>query len=71
VERITTDGKYELAAVLLESAADKFEGSSSVANVKRLVHLKLMDEHQNTDPFKFITYPGKIKELSPQMNATK
>ncbi len=71
VERLTADGKYELAASLLESAGDRFERSSSVANAKRLVYLKLMEKHQNTDPFKFIIYSGKIKEQTPQMTVTK
>jgi glyoxylase-like metal-dependent hydrolase (beta-lactamase superfamily II) len=71
VERLTADGKYELAASLLESAGDRFERSSSVANAKRLVYLKLMEKHQNTDPFKFIIYSGKIGERTPQMTATK
>jgi glyoxylase-like metal-dependent hydrolase (beta-lactamase superfamily II) len=71
VERLTADGKYELAASLLESPGDRFEGSSSVANAKRLVYLKLMEKHQNTDPFKFIIYSGKIGERTPQMTATK
>jgi glyoxylase-like metal-dependent hydrolase (beta-lactamase superfamily II) len=71
VERLTADGKYELAASLLESTGNKFEGSSSVANARRLVYLKLMEKHQNTDPFKFIIYSGKIGERMPQMTATK
>jgi glyoxylase-like metal-dependent hydrolase (beta-lactamase superfamily II) len=71
VERLTADGKYELAASLLESAGDRFERSSSVANAKQLVYLKLMEKHQNTDPFKFIIYSGKIREQTPQMNVTK
>src|SRR6266849_6545483 len=71
VERLTADGKYELAASLLESTGDRFERSSSVANTKRLVYLKLMEKHQNTDPFKFIIYSGKIREQTPQMTATK
>jgi alkyl sulfatase BDS1-like metallo-beta-lactamase superfamily hydrolase len=71
VERLTAEGKYELGASLLESAGDRFEGSSSVANAKRLVYLKLMEKHQNTDPFKFIIYSGKIREQTPQMTATK
>jgi len=71
VERLTADGKYELAAALLESAGDRFEGSSSVANAKRLVYLKLMEKHENTDPFKFIIYSGKIGEQTPQMTAPK
>jgi glyoxylase-like metal-dependent hydrolase (beta-lactamase superfamily II) len=71
VERLTADGKYELAASLLESAGDRFERSSSVANAKRLVYLKLMEKHQNTDPFKFIIYSGKIREQMPQMTTPK
>ena len=71
VERLAADGKYELAAALLESCGNRFEGSSSVANAKRLVCLKLMEDHQNTDPFKFIIYSGKIGEQTPQMTATK
>jgi alkyl sulfatase BDS1-like metallo-beta-lactamase superfamily hydrolase len=71
VERLAAVGKYELAASLLESTGDKFVGSSSVANAKRLVYLKLMEKHQNTDPFKFIIYSGKIREQTPQMTAPK
>jgi glyoxylase-like metal-dependent hydrolase (beta-lactamase superfamily II) len=71
VERLVADGKYELAAALLESCGNRFEGSSSVANAKRLVYLKLMEENQNTDPFKFIIYSGKIGEQTPQMTAAK
>jgi glyoxylase-like metal-dependent hydrolase (beta-lactamase superfamily II) len=71
VERLTADGKYELAASLLESSGDRFERSASVANAKRLVYLKLMEKHQNTDPFKFIIYSGKIGEQTPQMATTR
>ena len=71
VERLIADGKYELAASLLESTGDRFEGSSSVANAKRLVYLKLMEKNQNIDPFKFIIYSAKIGEQTPQMTATK
>ena len=67
VERMAADGKYELAASLLESSGSRFEHSSSVADAKRLVYLKLMEENQNTDPFKFIIYSGKIGEQTPQM----
>jgi glyoxylase-like metal-dependent hydrolase (beta-lactamase superfamily II) len=67
VERLAADGKYELAASLLESSGNRFERSTSVANAKRLVYLKLMEKHQNTDPFKFIIYSGKIGEQTPQI----
>ena len=71
VERLVADGKYELAASLLESTGGRFEGSASVANARRLVYLKLMEKHQNTDPFKFIIYSGQIAEQIPQLAATK
>jgi len=71
VERLTADGKYELAASLLESSGSRFEHSTSVASAKRLVYLKLMEKHQNTDPFKFIIYSGKISEQTPQMTSGK
>jgi hypothetical protein len=41
--------------------------TTSVVNSKRLVYFKLMEENQNTDPFKFIIYSGKINEQTPQM----
>src|SRR5262245_31349239 len=71
VERLSADGKYELAASLLESSGKRFDGSSSVANAKRLVYLKLMEKHQNTDPFKFIIYSSRIGEQTPQIAGDK
>jgi glyoxylase-like metal-dependent hydrolase (beta-lactamase superfamily II) len=71
VERLAADGKYELAASLLESSGSRFEHSTSVANAKGLVYLKLMEESQNTDPFKFIIYSGKIGEQTPPMASGK
>jgi hypothetical protein len=66
-ERLITEGKYELAASLLESAGDKFDHSDSVANIKRLVYRKLTEKNQDNDPFKFILYSAKIAEQTPQM----
>jgi glyoxylase-like metal-dependent hydrolase (beta-lactamase superfamily II) len=65
VERLTAAGKYELAASLLESSGDRFARSASVTNAKRLVYLKLMEKHQNTDPFKFIIYFWKDRGTNP------
>jgi glyoxylase-like metal-dependent hydrolase (beta-lactamase superfamily II) len=70
-ERLTADGRYELAASLLESSGDKFAPSASVVNAKRFVYLKLMEKHQNTDPFKFIIYSAKAGEQTPQIAAPK
>jgi glyoxylase-like metal-dependent hydrolase (beta-lactamase superfamily II) len=71
VERLIADGKYELAASLLESSGNKFANSASVSEARRNVYLKLMEKHQNTDPFKFIIYSAKAGEQTPQMAVTK
>jgi hypothetical protein len=68
-ERLASDGRYAMAADLLESAQAKFPRSDSVKRAKRFAYLKLMEKNQNTDPFKFIIYSGKIGEQTPQINA--
>jgi alkyl sulfatase BDS1-like metallo-beta-lactamase superfamily hydrolase len=68
-DRLDKDGKYAMAADLLESAQVKFPGSDSVKRASRFAYLKLMEKNQNTDPFKFIIYSGKIGEQTPQINA--
>jgi glyoxylase-like metal-dependent hydrolase (beta-lactamase superfamily II) len=70
-DRLAGDGKYEMAATLIESAEPKFPGSDSLKRAKRSVYLKLMEKNQNTDPFKFIIYSGKIGEQTPQINSTE
>jgi glyoxylase-like metal-dependent hydrolase (beta-lactamase superfamily II) len=67
VGRLAADGKYELAASLLESSESRFDHSQSVAGLKRLIYLKLMEKYQNTDPFKYILYSAKIGEQTRQM----
>jgi hypothetical protein len=67
VERLAADGKYELAAALLQSSGNRFEHSEAVGAAKRLVYLKLMEKAQNSDPFKFIIYSSMIGEQIPQM----
>src|SRR5215467_9711529 len=67
-DRLAADGKYAMAAELIESAEAKFPGSNSVKRAKRFAYLKLMEKNQNTDPFKFIIYSGKIGEQTPQIN---
>ena len=69
-ERLVGDGKYELAASLLESSEGRFEHSDSVAKAKRLIYLKLMEKYQNTDPFKFILYSAKVNEQTQQMSGS-
>jgi len=67
-DRLAADGRYAIAADLIESAETKFPGSDSVRRAKRFAYLKLMEKNQNTDPFKFIIYSGKISEQTPQIN---
>ena len=70
-EKMAADGKYELAASLLEASAAKFGRTESIARAERLVYLKLMEKYQNTDPFKYILYSAKIGEQTPAMAASK
>ena len=70
-DHLIADGKHEMAASLLESAEAKFPNSDSLRRAKRLAYLKLMEKNQNTDPFKFIIYSGRIREQTPQINAQK
>jgi len=67
LQRMIADGKYELALSLLESSRGRFVQSKSVAEAERLIYLKLMEQYQNTDPFKFILYSAKAGEQTPQM----
>jgi glyoxylase-like metal-dependent hydrolase (beta-lactamase superfamily II) len=68
VERLAADGKYELAASLLDSFRVRFGHSDAVRRAERLVYLKLMEKSQNTDPFKFIIYADRAGERLPQMS---
>jgi glyoxylase-like metal-dependent hydrolase (beta-lactamase superfamily II) len=71
VEKMAADGKYELAASLLESAKARFGRTESIAKAERFVYLKLMEKYQNTDPFKYILYSAKIGEHTPAMAVNK
>jgi len=68
-DRLAADGRYALAAELIESAEAKFPSSDSLKRAKRFAYLKLMEKNQNTDPFKFIIYSAKAGEQTPQINA--
>jgi hypothetical protein len=63
------DGKYELAATVLEWTKERFAKSKSLAEVERLTYLKLMEKYQEFNPFKFIIYSGKIGAQVPQMES--
>jgi glyoxylase-like metal-dependent hydrolase (beta-lactamase superfamily II) len=63
VDHLSTDGKYAMAAEMLETAGPKFPNSEALKRAKRFAYLKLMEKNQNTDPFKFIIYSSKAGEL--------
>ena len=65
LQRMVADGKYELASALIESSRARFKESDSVRKVERLVYLKLMEQYQNYDPFKFLLYSAKAGEQIP------
>jgi glyoxylase-like metal-dependent hydrolase (beta-lactamase superfamily II) len=67
-DRLTADGKYAMAAELVETAEPKFPNSEALKRAKRFAYLKLMEKNQNTDPFKFIIYSAKAGEQTPQIN---
>ena len=64
-DRLATDGKYAMAADLIETAEPKLPNSEALKRAKRFVYLKLMEKNQNTDPFKFIIYSTKAGEQTP------
>jgi hypothetical protein len=68
-ERMIADGKYELAATVLEWTKERFAKSKSLAEVERLTYLKLMEKYQEFNPFKFIIYSGKIGAQVSQMES--
>jgi glyoxylase-like metal-dependent hydrolase (beta-lactamase superfamily II) len=68
VDRLAADGRYALAAELIQTAEPKFPNSEALKRTKRFAYLKLMEKNQNTDPFKFIIYSTKAGEQTPQIN---
>ena len=59
------DGKFELAASLLESYAARFGRTESIAKTERLAYLKLMEIYRNTGPFKLQLLLGKNRRADP------
>ncbi len=71
VYKAAADGKYELAASLLESSAPRFGRTEAMLGAERMVYQKLMEKNQNTDPFKYILYSAKIGEQTAAMAVSK
>jgi len=66
LQHMIKDGNYEMAAWLLESSG-RFANSESVRNIDRLIYLKLMEQSQNSDPFKFLLFSAKARQQTPQI----
>jgi glyoxylase-like metal-dependent hydrolase (beta-lactamase superfamily II) len=71
LEQMIADGNYELAASLLESSGGRFARSEPVAALQRLIYRKLMEQNQNTDPFKFLLYSAKAGDQVPPITPGK
>jgi glyoxylase-like metal-dependent hydrolase (beta-lactamase superfamily II) len=71
LEHMLNDGKYELAASVLESCGDRFANSNPVREASHLTYLKLMEQYQNHDPFKFLLYSARAGQQTPQMDRGK
>jgi hypothetical protein len=69
LQHMIKDGKYESAAWLLECSRNRFANSESVRNIERLTYLKLIEQNQNSDPFKFLLFSAKARQQTPQMGA--
>jgi glyoxylase-like metal-dependent hydrolase (beta-lactamase superfamily II) len=67
-ERMVGDGRHELAAALLRAAQARLPRSERLTSAHRLVHLKLMEKHQDFNPFKFILHAARIDQATPQMS---
>jgi glyoxylase-like metal-dependent hydrolase (beta-lactamase superfamily II) len=69
IKRMIADGKYELAATVLDWTSGRLVASKSLDEVKRLTYLKLMEKYQEFNPFKFIIYSTQIGNQTPQMES--
>jgi hypothetical protein len=56
---------------LLDSLESRFARSEPLLKTRRLIYLKLMEQYQNYDPFKFLLYSAKAGQLTPQMAKEK
>jgi hypothetical protein len=71
LQKMTADGKHELAAEIYESSKARFPAGGALEQSGRLAYLKLMEKYQEFSPFKFIIYSGQIKQVTPQIKAPR
>ena len=66
VERMMADGRHDLAAETLRWAQARLPASERLAAAHRQAYLKLMEQYQAFNPFKFIVYAAEAAEpVSP------
>ena len=70
VERMIADGRHELAAETLRWAQARLPDSERLAAAHRQTYLKLMEQYQAYNPFKFIMYAAQAAEVVPRMPET-
>jgi glyoxylase-like metal-dependent hydrolase (beta-lactamase superfamily II) len=69
-ERMMADGRHELAAETLQWAQARLPGSERLATAHRQAYLKLMEQYQAYNPFKFIVYAAQAAEVVPPIPET-
>jgi glyoxylase-like metal-dependent hydrolase (beta-lactamase superfamily II) len=67
-QRMVADGRHELAAVTLRHALARHPDSAPLRAAYRSATLKLMEQVQDIDPFRFILYAAQIDQATPQVN---
>jgi hypothetical protein len=71
LQKMTADGKHELAADLYESTKARFPAGGALEQSGRLAYLKLIEKYQEFSPFKFIIYSGQIKQVTSQIKDSR
>ena len=68
VERMMADGRHELAAETSQWARARLPRSERLAAAQRQAYLKLMEQYQAHNPFKFIVYATQAGEVVPPIS---
>jgi glyoxylase-like metal-dependent hydrolase (beta-lactamase superfamily II) len=68
-ERMMADGRHALAAQTLRWAQARLPGNPRLDALRREADLKLMEQYQAFNPFKFIVYAGDAGQTLPPMTA--
>jgi glyoxylase-like metal-dependent hydrolase (beta-lactamase superfamily II) len=71
VQKLTADGRYELAATALEWAAPRYPRSAALQDAQRFVYQKLTEKYQSVNIFKFMLYAAKAGEVLGPVGAAR